>query len=99
MNPVHINLDDAWDSEKFPQAMRTIDARPLGPHLRCIAPEPIIRRSIDTISEGLAPDDRLLLYGSGDFHYLAAWFLRRALDITKATDVTLISFDNHPDWD
>jgi arginase family enzyme len=100
MTPVHINLDDAWDPARLPDpTIRTLDARPLGPHLRYMAPEKIIHRSIDTIAEGLHPHDRVLLYGSGDFHYLAAWFLRRAISLTQAKEVTLISFDNHPDWD
>jgi arginase family enzyme len=34
-----------------------------------------------------------LLYGSGDFHYLSALWLRRI-----AQPFVLVSFDNHPDW-
>jgi arginase family enzyme len=37
---------------------------------------------------------RFVLYGSGDFHHLAAMLLRRV-----SAPVTVISFDNHPDWD
>ncbi|MGN6367454.1 MAG: hypothetical protein ACTHN5_04255 [Phycisphaerae bacterium] len=100
MKAVHINFDDAWDPARLPDAsIRTIDARPLGPHLRYMAPEKIIQRSIDTLGEGLNDNDRLILYGSGDFHYLAAWFLRRTIRITQPKDLVLLSFDNHPDWD
>jgi hypothetical protein len=35
-----------------------------------------------------------VLYGSGDFHYLTALFLRR-----QTAPVEVIAFDNHPDWD
>jgi arginase family enzyme len=35
-----------------------------------------------------------MLYGSGDFHYLTALRLRHI-----AGPVTVLSFDNHPDWD
>ncbi len=35
-----------------------------------------------------------LVYGSGDFHHLTALWLRRLADPT-----TVVSFDNHPDWD
>jgi arginase family enzyme len=35
-----------------------------------------------------------VIYGSGDFHYLTALWLRRLPRLT-----TVISFDNHPDWD
>ena len=34
------------------------------------------------------------LFGSGDFHHLSAVWLRRI-----AEPFTLVSFDNHPDWD
>jgi arginase family enzyme len=37
---------------------------------------------------------KFTLFGSGDFHYVTALWLRR---ITRP--FTLISFDNHPDWD
>ena len=84
MTPIHINLDDAWNSASLPAPMRTIDARPLGPHLRYIAPEKIIQRSLDVITQGLAPTETTLLYGSGDFHYLAAWWLKRAIELQPA---------------
>jgi arginase family enzyme len=42
----------------------------------------------------LAPLPPFVLYGSGDFHHLAGWLLRRV-----AEPVTVVSFDNHPDWD
>ena len=40
---------------------------------------------------GLPP---FLVYGSGDFHHLSALWLRRLAGLT-----TVVSFDNHPDWD
>ena len=39
-------------------------------------------------------DARFLVYGSGDFHHLSALWLRRVQG-----PFTLVSFDNHPDWD
>jgi arginase family enzyme len=36
-----------------------------------------------------------VLYGSGDFHHLAAVFLRNV----RSQALNLVSFDNHPDWD
>jgi len=35
-----------------------------------------------------------MLYGSGDYHYLTALWLRRL-----EQPFVLVSFDNHPDWD
>jgi hypothetical protein len=41
-----------------------------------------------------------VLYGSGDFHYLSGLWVSRAVSALKAgSELTLISFDNHPDWD
>ncbi len=37
---------------------------------------------------------RFLVYGSGDFHHLSALWVGRV-----ERPVTLVSFDNHPDWD
>jgi arginase family enzyme len=37
---------------------------------------------------------RFTLFGSGDFHHLSALWLRGV-----AEPFTLVSFDNHPDWD
>ncbi len=39
----------------------------------------------------LAP---FMLYGSGDFHHLSALWIRQMRE-----PFTLVSFDNHPDWD
>jgi len=36
-----------------------------------------------------------VLYGSGDFHHLAAALLRKV----RSPAVNVVSFDNHPDWD
>jgi hypothetical protein len=44
-----------------------------------------------TVKDRLTP---FVLYGSGDFHYLAGVFLRRI-----QSPITVVSFDNHPDWD
>ncbi len=47
-------------------------------------------------AECLAPlaDTRFFVYGSGDFHHLSALLVRRIRQ-----PLTLVSFDNHPDWD
>ena len=61
------------------------------------APAYIARqRDIDAFYNDISPDlAPFILYGSGDFHHLAGVLIRR---ITE-TPFTLISFDNHPDWD
>jgi hypothetical protein len=67
------------------------DARAWGPPLRFSAPP----RKIDIFyREYEAQLTPFLLYGSGDFHHLSALWLRRVSE-----PCTLVSFDNHPDWD
>lgn len=84
---VHLNLDDAWSSVPA----TTIDLRHWGPKLRYHGKRDDVEAFYEDVRGELRP---FVLYGSGDFHYLAAILLRR---ITQP--VTVISFDNHPDWD
>ena len=84
---MHLNFDDAWDSELLP----TIDAREWGPQLRFSAPARLIEQFYAKYRERLEP---FTLYGSGDFHHLTALWLRKI-----AEPITVVSFDNHPDWD
>jgi arginase family enzyme len=86
---VHLDLDNAWSREDVP--FETIDVRRWGPRLRFSAPARLIEKFYREIEAQLAP---FILYGSGDFHHLTALWLRRV-----DQPVTLVSFDNHPDWD
>lgn len=85
---LHLNLDDAWPVEL---GLSTRDLRAWGPRLRFSAPAHEIAVFDREMGETLPP---FLLYGSGDFHHLTALWLRRQPRLT-----TLVSFDNHPDWD
>lgn len=71
--------------------MADIDAREWGPRVRYFAPEKLLAGFYQSVLAGLP---RFVLYGSGDFHHLAGWLVRRV-----EGPVTLVSFDNHPDWD
>ena len=84
---MHFNLDDAWPSDLLP----TIDAREWGPGLRFSAPARLIEQFYRAHRDRLRP---FTLYGSGDFHHLTALWLRNL-----AQPITVVSFDNHPDWD
>lgn len=88
-NVLHLNLDDAWNFGAL--ALPTRDLRHWGPRLRFSAPAPEIERFYREQENGLPP---FLIYGSGDFHHLTALWLRRLSGLT-----TVVSFDNHPDWD
>src|SRR5436190_8341051 len=86
---MHINLDDAWSSQEI--GLPELQVRRWGPSLRFSAP----RRVVDAFYrelEGKLP--RFVVYGSGDFHYLIALWIRQLVK-----PFVLVSFDNHPDWD
>lgn len=86
---LHLNLDDAWsDSES---QLPALEARDWGPRLRFSAPRGEIEAFYAAVSSRIAP---FMIYGSGDFHHLTALWLRRLSEL-----VTVVSFDNHPDWD
>ena len=86
----YLNLDDAWGDSPF--GLTTRDARKWGPRLRYIARRP----DIEAFWRDVGPDlGDFVLYGSGDFHHLAGRLIRRV----KTSPLTLVSFDNHPDWD
>jgi hypothetical protein len=85
----HLNLDDAWRDE--PLGLPMLEAREWGPQLRFSTPPRLIEKFYRAFEGRLSP---FLLYGSGDFHYLTALWLRRV-----EQPVTVVSFDNHPDWD
>jgi arginase family enzyme len=85
---LHLNLDDAWPADL---GLPTRDLRNWGPRLRFTAPSREIAAFDRELGETLPP---FLIYGSGDFHHLSALWLRRQNRLT-----TLVSFDNHPDWD
>ncbi len=84
-----MNLDDAWSPADL--AVPTRDLRSWGPVLRFSAPAREMERFHREQAGGLPP---ILIYGSGDFHHLSALWLRRL-----GSRTTVVSFDNHPDWD
>jgi hypothetical protein len=86
---IHLDLDAAWPAGTLP--MPTLDVRDWGPRLRYSAPAWIVEAFFDHVRA--QPAD-FILYGSGDFHYLTALWLRRLRE-----PVTVVCFDNHPDWD
>jgi hypothetical protein len=85
---IHLNLDGAWGTTPW---IETLDLREWGPRLRYHGKRKEVDAFYQQISGRLKP---FVLYGSGDFHYLAGVLLRGI-----AEPVTVVSFDNHPDWD
>ena len=85
---MHIDLDGAWAKDT---AETYVDCQTWGRRLRYCATAGGMNQFYEFIKEKTA---RFTLFGSGDFHHLTALWLRK-LD----EPVTLVSFDNHPDWD
>jgi arginase family enzyme len=85
---VHIDLDGAWPGDA---AESYVDCRSWGRRLRYSATASGIDEFYEFIKDRIAP---FTLFGSGDFHHLSALWLR-----SLAEPVTVVSFDNHPDWD
>ena len=88
---LHVDLDGAWDAVAL--GLPVLDRRAWGPRLRFSAPDAEMARFHGECAADLG-GARFLVYGSGDFHHLSALWVRRV-----ARPVTLVSFDNHPDWD
>ncbi|WP_205691978.1 hypothetical protein [Caulobacter soli] len=78
----------------------TIEARDLGPALRLWSRPPALAaltaRLRDRAPAGAAPD--LVFAGSGDFHHVTPLLIERAIAASDAGPVTVVHFDNHPDW-
>ncbi len=84
----HVDLDGAWSQGILDPYL---DCLEWGPRLRYCASPALLDAFYETVRPHLGP---FTLFGSGDFHHLSALWLRNL-----STPVTLVSFDNHPDWD
>jgi len=84
----HVDLDGAWSHEILDHRL---DLREWGPRVRYSAPPALLDEFHEVVRADLPA---FALFGSGDFHHLTALWLRNVTG-----PVTLISFDNHPDWD
>ena len=105
MRPVILQLDDAFERQPALEAGvlarggRVLAARDLGPALRLwsrTATLDELRRRI----AGALPmrgEAEVVFAGSGDFHHVTPLLLERAIE-AAGEPVTLIHFDNHPDW-
>ena len=89
----YLDLDGAFEPGVF--GLPTVNAREWGPVLRYVALGGDIERFS---SEVVATLPSRVLFGSGDFHHLSGVLVRRWAARAGA-GLTLVSFDNHPDWD
>jgi hypothetical protein len=92
-NQVFFRTDRAWDfvPEGHTIPGPEIDVREEAKGLRFVTS----RQKIDAFAKKYQRHFQpFTLYGSGDFHHLSAVWIRQFRE-----PFTLISFDNHPDWD
>ncbi len=87
---LHVDLDGAWPHDAASGA-EYLDARKWGPRLRFSAPRVEMECFFEDVKPRLMP---FTLFGSGEFHHLSGLWLRQFSE-----PLTLVSFDNHPDWD
>ncbi|CAN5425262.1 arginase family protein [soil metagenome] len=101
MRPVFLNLDGALDAQRLLRTSggTTVEARDLGPALRLWSRP----RALDALSARLrdhapAAEPELVFAGSGDFHHVTPLLIERAIAMANCGSVTVVHFDNHPDW-
>jgi len=90
---VWFRTDDAWDF--IPEGQKTdlsmVDVREEARALRFITSASRVEEFATRHTSQFRP---YTLFGSGDFHHLSAVWMRQFQE-----PMTLLSFDNHPDWD
>lgn len=79
---------------------RGVDLRHLGPALRLWSRPRALQRLKSRIASELPASEgaTLVFSGSGDFHHITPTLLDRACEAAGRPPVTLLHFDNHPDW-
>jgi len=105
VKPALLHLDDALMQQGGLSARAardglSLDCRDLGPALRLWSRPGPLEMLEGRIREGFPLDRRPLVtfLGSGDFHHVTPMLVRRACDAAGTGAVTVIHFDNHPDW-
>ena len=106
MIPALLHLDEALTAQRrLRQAVvgaggRLLDYRDIGPSLRLwTRPAPLERlrrRLASAVPYELGPV--AVFSGSGDFHHVAVLLIERALGVAGGGPITVVHFDNHPDW-
>lgn len=105
MRPVILDLDGAFEgqgdlvAEVLGADGARVPARDLGPALRLWSRPPALtalRQRLGESTTRAGPD--LVFTGSGDFHHVSPLLIERAIAASDAGPVTVVHFDNHPDW-
>jgi Arginase family len=104
MRTLHLHLDDALAVQPALRAsaqcfdLVELEARDLGPALRLWTRPPAFAALRARLRRHMTgPGPWLSFAGSGDFHHVSILLMARAIAATGGP-VTVIHFDNHPDW-
>jgi hypothetical protein len=104
VRPAILQLDDSLlrqpDLERavLDRGGRVMPARDLGPALRLWTRASTLERLRDRLKAEWPVDGADLVFaGSGDFHHLTSLLIERAT-VLADEPVTVLHFDNHPDW-
>jgi arginase family enzyme len=106
VNVALLHLDDALTvQDRLRRAVREaggrlVDCRDLGPALRLWSRPPVLSQLRERLAVALPNSlgPLMVFCGSGDFHHVTPLLLERAIAAAGGPDVTLLHFDNHPDW-
>jgi hypothetical protein len=101
-----LHLDNALlDQSRLRQAVyagggRVMHYRDLGPELRLWSRPEGLERLRRRLACAMPPTfgPALVFSGSGDFHHITPLLLERAITAVGGPRVTVLHFDNHPDW-
>jgi len=75
-----------------------VDALDLGPQLRLWSRPPVLALLRDRLAQYEHTGPEVAFMGSGDFHHVTVLLIERAVDGYAREPVTVVHFDNHPDW-
>lgn len=106
MRAALLHLDDALMSQTALVGQVAVgggcdlDFRDLGPALRLWSRPKALRQLGARLRRDLpaSAGPALVFLGSGDFHHVTPILLARAMEASAAEAVTVLHFDNHPDW-
>ncbi|CAN5370474.1 arginase family protein [soil metagenome] len=106
VRPVLLHLDDALLAQSTLAARvaasggQALDMRDIGPAIRLWSRPGPLQILEDRVARAVPADERPLLAfnGSGDFHHVTPLLIRRACASAGHPPLTIVHFDNHPDW-
>lgn len=104
LTPVLLDLDGAFEDqdilvqETLAAGGDQVAARDLGPALRLWSRPPALDALRDRLRRAAPAGPSLVFTGSGDFHHVSPLLIERAIAASWTGPVTVLHFDNHPDW-